>query len=56
MTTIQAMALASQHVDALEALADTEATTLAQGSPQALHNLLVRLRRLEQTITTAAQQ
>lgn len=56
MTTIQAMALASQHVDALEALADTEAATLAQGTPQALDNLLARLRRLQTTIESAARQ
>lgn len=55
MTTIQAMALASQHVDALEALADTEAATFAASSPLALSNLLARLRRLQNIIEAARQ-
>lgn len=56
MTTIQVMALASQHVDALEALADTEAATLAASSPLALSNLLARLSALQTTIQAAARK
>jgi hypothetical protein len=55
MTTPQAMTRLSHCVDAMEALADQQLAAIAKGSPQALSNLLARLRRLEQTITTAAQ-
>lgn len=44
----------SQHLDAMEALADAEFFTLASGSPQALDNLLARLARLQLTIELAA--
>lgn len=44
----------SQHVDAMEALADDEFFSITEASPLALANLLARLRRLEQTIEIAA--
>lgn len=44
----------SRHVDDLETLVDRDC--LANARPQALSNLLARLRRLEQTIAAAARQ
>ncbi len=53
---LRPLAALSQHVDAMEALADDEFFSIVNGSPQALDNLLARLRRLEQTIEIAARK
>jgi len=44
----------SQHMDDMEQLADDHFFTIADGSPQALGNLLARLERLKLTIELAA--
>ena len=44
----------SQHMDAMEELADREFFTIAKGSPLALRNLLARLEELQRTIELAA--
>ena len=54
MTTPQAMAQLSHHVDAMEELTEHEFFTIAQGEPLALANLRARLARLQQTIEWAA--
>ena len=56
MTTPQAMTRLSHCVDAMEALADQQLAAIAQGSPQALSNLLARLNRLQATIQSAARK
>jgi hypothetical protein len=56
MTTPQAMTQFSRHVDSLESLADEQLSAIAQGSPQALSNLLARLTRLQHTIEIAARK
>jgi hypothetical protein len=56
MTTPQAMTCLSHHVDAMEALTDEQLSAIAQGSPQALNNLLARLTRLQHTIQSAARK
>ncbi len=53
---LRPLAALSHHVDAMEALADDEFFSIVNGSPQALSNLLARLRRLEQTIEIAARK
>ena len=44
----------SQHLDALEEIADDQFFTIANGSPLALENLRARLARLQLTIELAA--
>lgn len=53
-STQQHIAQLSQHLDAMETLADNEFFSLAGGSPQALENVLARLQRLQLTIELAA--
>jgi len=58
MTTagLQHISEIAHHVDALEELTDREFFSIAQSSPLALHNLLARLTRLQQTIQLAASK
>ncbi len=53
---LQRISEISHHVDALEEIAEREFFTIAQGSPQALDNLLARLGRVQQTIQMAASK
>lgn len=55
MTTARTLTALSHHVDGLEVLMENPQCLLT-ASPLALSNLLARLRRLEQTIETAAAQ
>lgn len=53
-----AVAVLSQHVDAIEAHVDQTLTfwSLVEANPQALSNLLARLKRVQETIEVAARK